>query len=267
MTTRRGTPQVDDVIAPVVDHVRRDDPGGVLGLYLYGSAVAAELRADSDVDLMLITQRSLTNHERARLVAVLLDASGWSGHAGRFPEVAHRRPIELTSLVLSDVESGRAPPRRDFQYGEWLREEIAAGRLIEPEDDPDVVTLLAMAQAAHRVVQGADLADLLPPVTHERLRRAILAAIPDILAEIEGDERNTLLALARSLVTLRTGRIVAKHEAADLVAATLGASERELLQRARAGYLGEAPDDWTGDVERVTGLAHKLADRIGACAR
>lgn len=260
-------PQVDDVVAPVVDHVRRVDPGGVVGLYLYGSAVASGLRADSDVDLMLITRRSLTNHERSRLVEVLLDASGWRGHADRFPEVAHRRPIELTSLVLSDVESSSEPPRRDFQYGEWLRAEIVAGHLPQPEDDPDVVTLVAMAQGAHRVLVGPDLRGLLAPVTHERLRRAILAVIPDILAEIEGDERNTLLALARSLVTLQTGTIVAKHEAVDLVAPTLDGSERELLQRARAGYLGDAPDDWTGDVERVTRLASTLAEQTDARSR
>lgn len=33
-------------------------------------------------------------------MAVLMELSGWSGHAERFPEVAHRRPIDLTSVVI-----------------------------------------------------------------------------------------------------------------------------------------------------------------------
>lgn len=265
MTTPDDT-SMETLIAPVLEHVRREDPGGVLGLYLYGSAVASGLQPDSDVDLMLITRRSLTTDERSGLVTMLLDLSGWRGHTEWFPDVAHRRPLELTSLVVSDVQSGQEPPRRDFQYGEWLRDEIVTGRLPQPEDDPDVVTLVAMARDAHRVLAGPDLRDLLGPVSRGRLQRAILAVIPDVLAEIEGDERNTLLALARSLVTLQTGTIVAKHEAVDLVAPTLGAEDRELLQRARAGYVGETPDVWTDEVDRVTRLAHTLAERVAACA-
>ncbi|MFI5563296.1 aminoglycoside adenylyltransferase domain-containing protein [Amycolatopsis japonica] len=237
-------------IKPLLDHLDREDPGGVLGLYLYGSAAAGGLKPDSDVDLLLVTRRSLDEEERAALVSLLLRLSGWRGHADRFPDAVDRRPIELTGLV-----AGGEPARRDFQYGEWLREEFVEGRLPEPADDPDVVILAATAHAAHRLLRGRALVEVLDPVPPELLRDAALRVIPGLLSEIDGDERNVLLTLARIVVTVETGRIVSKDTAAAMVGGGV------LLERARAGYLGTASDDWTGLSAEVVSLASALADR------
>lgn len=242
-------------LAPLLDHLDRENPGVVIGLYLYGSAAADGLRPDSDVDLLLVTRRSLTEPERAALTALLLRVSGWRGHVARFPEAADRRPIELTVLVAGD------PRRRDFQYGEWLREDFVNGRLSQPGEDPDVVILAATAHAAHRVLRGPALTDVLDPVPRDVLDEAVLAVIPGLLGEIEGDERNVLLTLARVLVTRETGEVVSKDAAAASVAPSLDGLDRELLERARAGYLGTAADDWTGLTSRAAALARLLADR------
>lgn len=85
------------------------------------------------------------------------------------------------------------------------------------------------------------------------------AIIPDILGEIVGDERNTLLALARIITTLRTGDIVPKDVAAARVGVLLSSDDRSLLERARRAYVGEVQDDWTGLEQAVTALAHRLA--------
>ncbi|GAB3741365.1 aminoglycoside adenylyltransferase family protein [Amycolatopsis oliviviridis] len=243
-------------VEPLLDHLDRDDPGDVVGLYLYGSAAAGGLRPDSDVDLLLVTRRSLDRPERAALVSLLLRLSGWRGHAERFPDAASRRPIELTALVAGDDRR-----RRDFQYGEWLREDFVQGGLPEPEEDPDVVILVATAQAAHRVLRGPALADVLDPVPPDLLRSAALGVVPDLMAEIEGDERNVLLTLARIVVTVETGGIVAKDVAAAAVAPTLDETGCVLLERARAGYLGTASDDWSGLSVEVASLASVLAER------
>ncbi|MGY6653523.1 aminoglycoside adenylyltransferase domain-containing protein [Amycolatopsis sp. TRM77291] len=243
-------------IEPLLDHLDREDPGGVLGLYLYGSAVADGLKPDSDVDLLLVTRRSLGESERAALVSLLLRVSGWRGHAARFPGAAGRRPIELTGIVAGD-----RPSRRDFQYGEWLREDFVQGGLPRPTADLDVVILVATAHAAHRVLRGPALTELLDPVPRGLLRDAALSVVPGLLAELEGDERNVLLTLARIVVTVETGAIVSKDVAAAAVAPTLDGDGRALLDRARAGYLGTASDDWAGLSAEVASLARALADR------
>lgn len=108
-------------LTPLLEHLDRADPGDVVGVYLYGSARTSGLRPDSDIDLLLLTHRSLTAPERAALVSLLLRVSGWRGHAERFPDAVHRRPIELTSIVTGGLRPLTDTPRRDFQYGEWLR--------------------------------------------------------------------------------------------------------------------------------------------------
>ncbi|MGK5628962.1 aminoglycoside adenylyltransferase domain-containing protein [Streptomyces sp. URMC 123] len=258
---------MDESIAPILEHLDRENPGDVVGAYLYGSTAAASgPRPDSDIDLLVLTRRSLTAAERAALVSLLLGVSGWRGHAARFPDAAHRRPIELTGIVVDDISPLTDTPRRDVQYGEWLRDDLARGHLPQPTSDPDTLVLLATVHSAHRVLRGPAFGDVVAPVPPELLRNALLAVVPDLVAGIEGDERNALLTLARVLVTLDTGRIVSKDAAAEAIARTLTTPERELLERARAGYLGTTADDWTGLTSRVAALARTLAARASGAA-
>lgn len=254
-------PTVDSQLAPVLRHLERNAPGDIVGAYLFGSAVSSGLRPDSDVDLLVLTRRSMATAERLVLVDVLLGLSGWKGHAARFPDAVDRRPIELTSLVLHEVRPWTAAPRRDFQYGEWLREQLSEDHIPESEVDPDVLVLAETARAAHEVILGPPLGKLLDPVPPEMLREAMIATIPDILGEIEGDERNTLLVLARILVTLETGRIVSKDVAANAIIPSLSEPDRVLMELARDGYLGLEEDCWEGSTAATVALVHGLARR------
>ncbi len=260
---------MDCVPAVVLDHLDAADPGGVLGVYLYGSAASTGLCPGSDIDLLVITARSLTASERRGLVAVLLGASGWSGHGESFPEAADRRPVELTSIVRPETDSWASAPVIDFQYGEWLRAEIADGLLPAPTPDADLIVLAATAAAHHRVLRGRPLAELLPPVPDGLLRRTAADLAPAVAAEAAGDERNALLTLARIVITAETGRIVSKDAAAEAVAASLPEHQRRLLARAREEYLGHgAPESsWSEAADEVDELASALVGRArGAVA-
>lgn len=188
MTPTQDRAAVIEPIAGLLAHLDTADPGGVVGLYLYGSAVDG-LQRDSDIDLLLVTLRSLTDTERERLVAVLMAQSGWSGHAGRFPEVAHRRPIELTSVVIGRMSTDPALAHRDLQFGEWLRAEILDGTSLRPTDDPDVVLLIASALSRHVILRGPVLTDVLPIVPFAHARDAALRVIPGAIQHAPGDER------------------------------------------------------------------------------
>lgn len=251
---------MDELLSPLLSHLDHSAPGDVLGVYLYGSATTTGLRPNSDIDLLILTHRSLTDSERSALVSLLLDLSGWKGHAERFPDAADRQPLEVTSLVLSDLHPLTEAPRCDFQYGEWLREALLEGLLPQPSHDPDVVTLLAAAQDSHKVLRGPTLDGLLGPVPAELLRQALLAVVPRVIQDVDGDERNAVLTLARTIVTLETGQMVSKDDAAQQVAPRLTGNDRVLLERARAGYLGEVSDNWNDLSSDAMALAHTLAE-------
>lgn len=253
--------EIDALIAPVLEHFDRSLPGDGIGVYLYGSSVAETLRASSDIDLLILTRRALTSDERISWVTLLLQLSGWRGHAAHFPDASERRPIELTSLVADNVRRWVEPARRDFQYGEWLRHDLLTGHVPQPTNDPDVVLLIANALTSHRVLRGPPLDEVVAQVPPTLLRKSMRELIPAVLEGVEGDECNALLTLARILETTRTGRIVTKDAAVDALVGSFSPADQRLLDRARACYLGENTDDWSGLTAQVVPLAERLARR------
>lgn len=244
------------VLDRLVEHLDEYDPGGVLGVYVFGSSAVGGLRPDSDLDIAVITERSLSQDERGRLVSFLLQFSG------RRATVEPGRPLELTSVVLEDVVPWTYPPVCDFQYGEWLRTEYVDGRAPQRQVNPDLAVLVTTIRQHSRVLRGPDPATLLDPVPVADLRRSAGDSLEPLLDDLVGDERNVLLTLARMLVTIETGSIVPKDEAARQILPGLPEPDRMLVSLAASGYLGDAQDDWSARQVETRDTALRLADRI-----
>lgn len=103
---------------------------------------------------------------------------------------------------------------------------------------PDLAPVITMALLGDTPLHGPPPARLLDPVPHEDLRRAIVAGVPELLADLESDTRNVLLTLARVWVTLATGTVTSKDAAASWALDRLPTRHRPVLARARSLYLG-----------------------------
>jgi predicted nucleotidyltransferase len=258
------TPGAEDAVDPVaaqtdaVLHVLDAAlPAGlVLAVARYGSAVVGGLRPESDLDLFGVVRRPLIDAEKRDLVAGLVPIS-WRAH--RPPAW---RPVNLTLVVSDEVRPWRYPPRLDFQYGEWLRDELLAGNLAPwPPTNPDVAVLITMLRATGVPVRGPAPAELLDRVPRADLMRAMLDELPRLLDDLDSDTRNVLLTLARMWTTVATGKIRTKDGAATWALGRLPASHRPVLELARAAYLGEIDDRWD-DGDAVRSVADAMADRI-----
>jgi streptomycin 3"-adenylyltransferase len=237
----------------VVRQVREVLGEAVVGAYLHGSAVLGGLRPTSDVDVLVVIGRPTRVRERRAIVDRLLEISGRRARRGP------ARPVELTIVLDTEVRPWRYPPRADFQYGEWLRDEYEAGRTPSPEASPDLAPLITMALAGNRPLFGPPPAEVLDPVPPRDLRRAIVASVPNLLADLESDTRNVLLTLARIWSTLATGDIRTKDQAAEWALARSPDRLRGVLNRAREMYLGGwDEEDWGALMPTV----HELADRL-----
>lgn len=211
--------------------------GVTRGVYLYGSAVVGGLRPDSDLDLFGVIGRRLIAAEKRALVEGLTPISGC---ATRLPSW---RPIELTLAVQDELRPWRYPPRFDFQYGEWLREEFQRGDFEPwPDANPDVAVLVTMVLGSAVPLIGPPARELLDPVPREDIVRAMVDEIPQLLDDLESDTRNVLLTLARIWTTTATGDVVSKDAAAAWVVARLPGEHRPVLELASAAYIGEADD-------------------------
>lgn len=218
--------------------VRRVLGTDILGAYLYGSAAQDGLQPHSDVDVLVVSRRRTTAQQRRALVDGLLAVSG------AYPRRGPARPVELTLVVHSDVRPWRHPPRCEFQYGEWLRPELERGNTPQPTANADLALLLTMVLRHSVVLFGPRPDELLAPVPHEDLLRALVAGVPDLLDELHSDTRNVVLTLARIWMTLATGTIGSKESAAGWVVQRLAPEHRQVPDRARAIHLGQRQDDW-----------------------
>jgi len=252
---------VEEQSDAAVDVIRRGlADAEIVGLYLYGSAVAGGLRPDSDLDLFVVTDRRLTAGEKARIVEGLLPISyrktrpqGW-------------RPIEVTIVAQPEVRPWRYPPRVELQFGEWLRDAFLSGAVEpEPAEHPDLAVLITMVRQTGRALIGPPAADLLDAVPRADFVRAMLDGVPSLMSGLDGDTRNVLLTLARIWMTVTTGEIRSKDEAAEWVLSRLPEADRPTLARARDLYrTGGYGDPWDDVVVRP--LADRLVSEIIAGA-
>lgn len=228
----------------------------LLGTYLHGSAVLGGLVPASDLDVLAVTRRSLDERERRALVGGLLEISGLT------PTV---RPVELTVVVQSEVRPWRFPPTGDLLYGEWLRDELRTGEPPRPGPMPDLALALTVVLAGDHPLTGPPPAELLDPVPHTDLVRASVEAIPGLLAELDDDTRNVLLALARVWSTLATGEIRTKDAAVGWALPHLPPEHRPVLAHARNLYLTCHYQDevWSKELRaRVRPLVDDVLARI-----
>lgn len=241
----------------VVGILREVVGDALIGAYLHGSAVLGGLTPTSDVDVLAVIDRPTSEPDRRALVDRLMDISGRRARRGP------GRPIELTILLRSDVRPWPDPPRVEFLYGEWRRDDYEAGFVPGPEPMADLGPEIALTLAGNRALFGPPPAEILDPLPPGRIRRAIVAGVPSLLDDLDTDTRNVLLTFARIWATIVTGEITSKAEAAGWALERLPLVHRRPLEQARTLYLeGRDRDDWAEDLPAARDTAQALADEI-----
>ncbi|QJQ94875.1 MULTISPECIES: aminoglycoside adenylyltransferase family protein [Halomonadaceae] len=232
----------------------------IVGIYLFGSAVVGGLKRDSDVDVLVVVTNPPTFLQRKALVAQLMSVSGAIGN----PQAI--RPVELTVITVSDVVPWQFPPRAEFVYGEWLREQFEAGSVPAPVHDPDLAIVLKKVIDNSLLLYGKNAAEVFESVPMADIRRAILDSLPNLLAEAAGDERNVILTLSRMWLTAATGEIAPKDAAAEWAEKQAPPNHAALLKYAREGYLEKIEDRWEGKKkEGFEALVSYMEKSIEAC--
>ncbi|HIF4733756.1 TPA: aminoglycoside adenylyltransferase family protein, partial [Citrobacter amalonaticus] len=210
----------------IIERILGED---LLAIHLYGSAVEGGLKPHSDIDLLVTMRVPLTTAQREALMQELLSVSAWPGTSTLW------RALEVTVVVQTDVVPWRFPPRREMQFGEWLREDIQAGKYEPAQLDSDLAILLTQARSASIALTG-ERADLLfEPVPENDIRetfRQTLTLWQDN-SDLQGDECNIVLTLARIWYSVATGGFTAKDSAADWLMPYLPDEHASLLATAR----------------------------------
>jgi len=230
--------------------------GLLVGVYLYGSAVMGGLRVNSDVDILVVTDCSLSEHTRNELAKRLMLISGRPG----VPNAV--RPLEVTVVNQKEVVPWRFPPKIEFMYGEWLRDQFEKGDITGASIDPDLTILLAQLRKNSVNLFGPKAEAVFEPIPKLDIQRAMRDCLPGLIASVKGDERNVILTLARMWLTAATGEIGSKDLAAEWVYPQLPNDLAALLDQARKAYLGDVVDKWDGLEAEVDSLMAVMTNSI-----
>lgn len=170
------------------------------------------------------------------------------------------RALEVTVVALSELVPWRYPPRREMQFGEWLRDDICAGRFESPSDDHDLAILIAKLRGHSLCLLGPEASDLFESVPPADLRRSLLDTIAQWNSDSdwEGDERNIVLALARVWFTACTGEITSKDAAASWAVERLPVEHGAVMAIAAASYL-------SGEDAKLVLIPERVAATIWRC--
>lgn len=252
------TQTIPDEALKAVEALKKLLTQQIIGIYLYGSAVDGGLQIDSDVDILVITNQNLSEKIRKALTEQLLSISGEIGNKEGL------RYLEVTIVNKDELSPWKFPPKYDFMYGEWLREQFENGEVPEPANDPDFVILLAQAREKSITLYGKNISDVLDPVSMIDIQKAIKASIPELTLNIKNDERNVILTLARMWVTAATGEITSKDQSAKWVIPKLPEEHAALVELARSAYLGEQNDNWKDKENEVTSLVNYMKEIINS---
>jgi len=238
----------------LLENVLKND---LLGVYLYGSAVVGGLQKYSDLDFFVVSNRATTTHEKSELIKDLLIISG-------IYMKERKPPIEMTIVVESAVNPWRYPPKFDFQYGEWLRENFARDE-IEPwatKEMPELAVLITQVLLANKVLLGPNPEKLLCKVPYQDFLCAITATLEDLMINLDQDIRNVLLALARTWSTVKTDTIRTKPAAAVWAIEQLPAEYKPVIRRANAICTGVQNEYWDDIESLIHPCANFMAEQI-----
>ena len=211
----------------------------LLGVYLYGSSTLGGLQKYRDIDLFVVANRATTHKEKAKIVTSLLNISGIYMKCTKLP-------IEMTVVEKSKINPWRYPPKFDFQYGEWLRQEFEHGN-IEPwstNEMPDLALLITQILLTSNTLMGDNPQQLLCKVPYNDFMVGMIDGCLNLMSDLDSDVRNVLLTFARIWSTVETDTIRSKVSAADWVINNLPVKYRTVMKRAQAIYNGEEKEYW-----------------------
>lgn len=240
--------QLNEVIKIIKDEIGES----LIGLYLYGSATQEGLKINSDIDMLSVTSKSISQRKKSILAKKIMKIFR------KINDSNDLRYVELTNVVINDIIPWKHPVYQDFIYGEWLRSEYQKGDFGKREKNPDVTILLY--QVKQKGISLLSNKFELPSIPFQDVKLAMREMVPIISGEIIGDESNSILTLCRILYTLESKEIVSKDIAATKVKAKFNLKHQKVIESAINEYLtGKAI---TSSTENILETIHVIQESI-----
>lgn len=224
-------PDVNALLTELLASIRPILGDHFVGIYLFGSLTTGAFDQDSDIDVLVVTDRDVDEAQFAALDAM------------------HRRIQAIDSPWAFQLEVSYIPTDalRRFNPAHNLHPHIDRGPgetlWLMPHDSDWQVQRQTLRERG-LVIAGPPPDTLIDPIEADDLRRAILTNLREWVAGAldtperisrQGYQTYTVLTVCRMLYTLEHGRVTSKPEAARWAQQTLGPRWVPLIEKTWAG--------------------------------
>ncbi len=242
---------VNNLLEEILENVQEILGKHFVGMYLFGSLTSGDFDQDSDIDVLVVIDRELTD-----MVIVELQAM--------HQQLASRDSLWAIQLEISYIPQVNLK-RYDPAHANHLHLDRGSGEVLHwKQHGSDWIVQRYALRTRGIVVKGPALEPMIEPVSADDLRQAMrvlmtvwavqLPKEPEWIRQ-RGGQSYTVLSMCRILYTLEYGDIISKPAAARWVQETLDPSWKPLIDRAWIGRhnpdLDAEPEDITTTLELV----------------
>ena len=225
-------PIVHRQLAAVVDACREVLGDELVGVYLHGSlAMGGFNPSESDLDLLAVVRRPMSDDEKRLCWARLNRLSGRKGHRSRR---SLPRSIEMSFLTRAQLDAWEHPAQYDFRWAEHWRFRIPVD-----QRDPDLATHVVVAWTRGVALYGPP-ADVLPDVPRADYVDSALTHVDRNLGR--GVGMDVVLNAGRAMAAVVDGAVFSKEEGGRWLLEHAPPELQGIVAAALAAYLGEGDE-------------------------
>ncbi len=192
-----------------ISEIIKDD---LIGIYIHGSlAMGGFNPKSSDIDVLVVTNKSMTVETKRKLAKLLLMQS------------SSPFPVEISFLNTEQLKEWQHPCPFDFHFSEFWRERYANDLLSgtdkflndDVNTDADIAAHITITNKRGVCVYGKSIDEVFPHVPSSDYLSSIMGDFTDCLENIEEEPIYCTLNLIRVYWYLKEGVISSKQEAGN----------------------------------------------------
>ena len=229
-----ATNQVKEFTIQVIDEIQTVIGDNSVGFYIHGSlALGGFNPLSSDIDLLVVTEKALSLHEKLTLTEFFLKSS------------KKPFPIEISFMNRSQLEKWEYPSAYDYHYSEYWRERYEENRkqwLIDENRDADLAAHITIINYKGICLRGESIELVFPNIPMTDYIDSILGDYKDCLSNIEKKPVYCILNMLRVYRYLTDGTIFSKMEAGKWGSTFLPEKQSQLVNLAIDMYTGKRSD-------------------------
>ncbi|MBQ4553006.1 MAG: DUF4111 domain-containing protein [Clostridia bacterium] len=207
---------------------------GFVGVYVHGSlAFGCFSWATGDIDFLIVVQHDLTQQQKERLIAFLLEAE----------KRAPKKGFEMSVMLLADCLRFRHPSPYVLHYSGAYRaayEKDLSGCCAKMQGtDADLAAHCTVMRAVGYKVCGKEIADVFGPVPRRAYVDSLLYDVENAREEITDNPVYVTLNLCRVLAYLREGCVISKRDGGAWGLEHVSNAYAAMIQNALDAYAGQ----------------------------